>query len=331
MMGAKMQTNGQKEDFEFPDVIRLETSGRCNFRCIHCANGQNPPKRGLLSPEVEEALDLQFHHADFIPRVMVLYHGGEPLMHPRLPEIIRKYKYMGVSKIKLNTNASLLNADKARALIESGLDELYVSFDGESPEENDAIRKNGNFLAASANVKKLLRIKEECGARNPVVTVCNVRVATREMIEKYISDDAQGLPTIPQYLQDAFGNVGAGAIQFISNPAIAWPGMSKSAAFQIHSAERDRIRFCSTPIETITVMANGDVVPCCIDIVGEQVLGNILSQTIFDIWKSPKSRAFRTAMVKGAPIGICRRCSELYPRYLIRPDDAVKSFSDDEK
>ena len=36
---------------DFPDVVRIESSGACNFRCVHCPTGIEPNGRRQLSRE----------------------------------------------------------------------------------------------------------------------------------------------------------------------------------------------------------------------------------------------------------------------------------------
>ena len=80
---------------DFPDVVRIEASGACNFRCIHCPTGIQPNGRKQLSKESFYFILEQFIKKNFIPRVVVLYHGGEPLLNKDLEHFI------GVLKIQL--------------------------------------------------------------------------------------------------------------------------------------------------------------------------------------------------------------------------------------
>lgn len=80
-------------ELTFPDVIRIESGGSCNFQCIHCPNGysQTRSKRGNMSSSVFNTLLQQFHEHNFIPRVVVFYHGGEPLLNKELPTMISTF------------------------------------------------------------------------------------------------------------------------------------------------------------------------------------------------------------------------------------------------
>ena len=68
----------------FPDVVRIETTGKCNFKCIHCPTGTEPNNRSVLSKERFDYIVHQFTYNNYIPRVVVLYHGGEPLLNKNL-------------------------------------------------------------------------------------------------------------------------------------------------------------------------------------------------------------------------------------------------------
>jgi radical SAM protein with 4Fe4S-binding SPASM domain len=64
---------------------------------------------------------------------------------------------------------------------------------------------------------------------------------------------------------------------------------------------------------SIAVHVNGNVVPCCRDPRGEEVMGNLLAQDLDEIWNGPKFVALRERIRsdQGA-VGICRLCSS-YP------------------
>ena len=83
---------------DFPDVLRIESSGKCNFKCIHCPTGTQPNNRPVLSEESFGVIVDQFTSNRFIPRVVVLYHGGESLLNKKLSHFIHIVKSIGVKK-----------------------------------------------------------------------------------------------------------------------------------------------------------------------------------------------------------------------------------------
>jgi cyclic pyranopterin phosphate synthase len=110
-------------------VLRLSLTARCNLACPYCLpDGQEPP--GLLTLEqrrtvVQAAVTLGAHSLRLT--------GGEPLLHPQLEKLIEAVQPLrarGLREIALTSNGTLLNASRARALREAGLDRITLSLDG---------------------------------------------------------------------------------------------------------------------------------------------------------------------------------------------------------
>ena len=77
---------------------------------------------------------------------------GEPLVDKELGTRIKAAKGLGL-KVSTFSNGSLLTEDKARMLIESGLDELKFSIDSHRPEVYEQIRKGLKFQNVLENVR----------------------------------------------------------------------------------------------------------------------------------------------------------------------------------
>lgn len=295
----------------FPDVIRIESAGICNFECIHCPNGYKKTrvKRGLLNFEIFNLLLDQFKKENFIPRVVVLYHGGEPLLNKNLPEMIATLKSYGVKKTVITTNVSLLTTEMSMALVDAGLDEMKVSVDGNTPEENDKIRINCNYELFEKNLVNFLQIN-----KHTHVIIANTRICKEDEIRLYING---GHLRAPKYLHDTFEKYGQ--VDFFSNPARVWPveNIEKFLPYKILHFESPKPNYCSRFYETMTILANGDVVPCCDDLGGEAVLGSILKDTIFNIRGHSLSQKFFDAFEKGDVFPeICQKCFLISQRYL---------------
>ena len=132
------KTGGKSGDFRFEekmidrcgrkiDYLRISVTDRCNLRCIYCM-----PEDGIRLTEREKIL--QEPEILRICRVMselgitkIKITGGEPLVRPRIPGLIRQIKEIpGIQKVTLTTNGILLK-DQMQELAESGLDSLNIS------------------------------------------------------------------------------------------------------------------------------------------------------------------------------------------------------------
>lgn len=100
----------------------------CNWRCGFCHNPDLVPRESDLD-EVPLPLILEYLEAnrEFLDGVVVT--GGEPTIHPDLPELIRALRATGM-KVKLDTNGS--NPEMLSDLIDEGLLD-YVAMDIKAP------------------------------------------------------------------------------------------------------------------------------------------------------------------------------------------------------
>lgn len=111
------------------DYLRISVTDRCNLRCIYCM-----PEEGIRLTEREKIL--QEPEILRVCKVMselgitkIKITGGEPLVRPRIPELIRQIKEIsGIEKVTLTTNGILLK-EQMQALADAGLDSLNISLD----------------------------------------------------------------------------------------------------------------------------------------------------------------------------------------------------------
>ena len=68
---------------------------------------------------------------------------------------------------------------------------------------------------------------------------------------------------------------------------------------------------CLRPFNVLQICANGDVVLCCADMYGDVVMGNIMNQTLEDIWNSEGFKLYRTELATNgrANLKLCQNCS----------------------
>lgn len=314
----------------FPDVLRIESVGLCNFKCMHCPTGVDPNNRAVLEPDRFEAILDQCRARGFVPRVVVLYHGGEPLMNRHLADYIRILKAMGVSKTVITTNASLLTAARAEDLLRAGLDEVKISFDGESPEENDLIRKNGRFHKNAANVRTFLDLRRSLQRPEVRVIVSNVRLCDRPTLLNLAASTGTnwlGFEAPPAYLSEYFQDYRHEMV-FRSFPAMVWPGYGRQPGVEELVVPGEQPDYCDSLFETFSILTSGDVVLCCYDLPGEFVMGNVFTTSMFDIWASAEYATVRANFRKRVYGPLCQKCTYVSGRYLCRTHEDASPAAD---
>jgi radical SAM protein with 4Fe4S-binding SPASM domain len=71
---------------------------------------------------------------------------------------------------------------------------------------------------------------------------------------------------------------------------------------------------CDRLWRTLTVLVNGDVALCCLDYSGKEILGNVASQPIREIWNSARYKELRRMHrdSRQDEIPLCKNCSKCF-------------------
>jgi len=143
-------------------VVVWNVSRRCNLRCVHCySDSENRPYPGELSePEGKRLIE---DLAEFrVP--VILFSGGEPLMHPSIFEFIRLAVSKGIRAV-VSTNGILLTQEVAARLKDAGASYVGVSIDG-LEKTNDAFRgRKGAFRASLEGIRNCVKTSLKVGLR----------------------------------------------------------------------------------------------------------------------------------------------------------------------
>ena len=90
---------------------------------------------------------------------------GEPLLNPKLPQIITTKK-KGILETIINTNATKLDVKTSEEIIKSGLDIMIYSFDGGTKETYEKMRPGrfgkNNFDDIYKNILNFSKIRKNC-------------------------------------------------------------------------------------------------------------------------------------------------------------------------
>jgi len=130
--------------------LYIEPTNQCNLDCRQCIRNVWNEPMGKMSDAVFNCI-IEGLRA-FSPPPTVLFGGfGEPLFHPRIVEMVARTKALGAS-VEIVTNATLLTADLSQELITAGIDVLWVSLDGATPESYDDIRLGAMLPQVLENV-----------------------------------------------------------------------------------------------------------------------------------------------------------------------------------
>jgi cyclic pyranopterin phosphate synthase len=150
------------------DYLRISVTDRCNERCLYCMpegyKGWEQTRDHLTAEEIIRIVRVT---AGLGFRKFRLT-GGEPLVRPDLPEIVRGMAAIpGVEVIGLSTNGTRLAA-QAKTLREAGLRTANISLDALDPEIYKRVT-GGDLKAVLAGVRGAVEAGFECVKLNCVL------------------------------------------------------------------------------------------------------------------------------------------------------------------
>ncbi len=137
-----------------PSGLRLvawEVTRNCNLNCIHCrAAASKGPHPGEL--DTETCLGLLDQISEVAKPVIILS-GGDPLLRPDIFEIVRHGASKGLRMV-MSPNGTLITEQKAKDMVEAGIQRISVSLDGATRESHDQFRQvEGAFDGALQGIE----------------------------------------------------------------------------------------------------------------------------------------------------------------------------------
>jgi MoaA/NifB/PqqE/SkfB family radical SAM enzyme len=139
--------------------VYVEPTNACNLDCRTCVRHSWEEPEGFMEWSVYERIvdglaDAR-RHADAAEPATVAFMGlGEPLLHPRLVDMVRLATERGLAT-EVTTNALLLDQAMADELVTAGLGQLVVSIDGATAETFGRVRSGASLAAVVRNVRYL--------------------------------------------------------------------------------------------------------------------------------------------------------------------------------
>lgn len=161
-------------------IYWVEISGTCNLQCPSCAtgnyidsdfsDGRNPT--GFMDLSLYKQILEKIKSDNISDRTEVhLYTWGEPLLHPKIAEIISLTKEMGFP-CGISSN---LNIDKnLKELVKAGPDYLRVSLSGFYQENYKETHKGGDIRAVKSNMYRLRYLIDRYKSKTAVQVLYHV-------------------------------------------------------------------------------------------------------------------------------------------------------------
>ena len=313
----------------YPTFLTIEPSNICQLACPQCPVGiaKKHPKGDTgtspRNPFPDYPLSLladTFRYAHTVQ----FYFQGEPLLNPRLPELIREVAQQGLYTI-VSTNAQALDRAMAKRLVVSGLHRIIISMDGLSQSSYEAYRKGGSVEKARAAIRYLREEREI--ARRQRLILGDYPIIELQCLLLRSNEREQAL------MRKTYRLLGADRLTFktaqfydyqYGNPLM--PARDRDRRYEqcadgTYRLKRHPLRRLWHALTGISpcyrlwagcvLTTNGDILPCCYDKSHTHAYGNIHHASLPTLFRSKQADAFRRTAIRTAfqqAPEICQNC-----------------------
>lgn len=312
-----------------PMSILVSPTDYCNIKCIFCPF--HGPTADTSREKISMSLGMFENLVDQMaafPRpvkTLIFCGRGEPTLHKELPEMIHMAK-KAVNSTRLTTNGINLSPALNKRLIEAGLDYMKISvpaIDAQTAFDITGVRID--FKQYVENIRNLYQNK------HPDMTIyCKISNIALG------GDGGEHDPTLEEQFYSMFDDVCdycfvENIAPVKSNPTqetLEKMGIKNFSDKNIYGliGEKTGAPICERLFYHLTIMSNGDVYPCDLNVSDSLLLGNIQDTTLCNIWNGHMLKNLRVAFVKGNTPASCADCGGIlydYPNNLRKYSDMI--------
>ena len=287
-----------------PRNVQIEVTNRCNMDCSMCPR---------------EDLEIELEHMDWDKFIIVidqlrsgeditLTGWGEPFLHPRIFDMITACKERG-HKVMITSNGLFTKPSMIEDILGSGLDALTFSID--SVEESDNIPEGHNNNSVYENIEAVARLRKNgspslrlqstlhADGENDLYDVIRYAAKIGCEVVNVGRLDRKYAPDLQRPNQQDEERIfrEADRIARFAGVQLDWIqySVSKGITRFVYKLLRKKLhrsgRYCLKTFDNAYVSREGNVTPCCL--LPQAKMGNMLDQSLPDIWKSKRFNLFR--------------------------------------
>lgn len=277
-------------------ILQWHLSEACNLKCKHCYQENHIP----VQLKYNDLLNILDQYKELLKKLKVKGHinitGGEPLCSPYFFLLLDKFKEdKDLYSFSILTNGTLINDELAKKISEYNPEYVQVSLEG-GKKVNDYVRGKGVYKKV-ANAIKCLKKYNIFVSISFTATKLNYKEFPKvvKFAEKYNVDNVWSDRFIP------FGSEYDDEFLMNKEETLEYLNIMKEERFRLKRKKsktnismyralqfqpvNDFPYSCSAGKSLLTVMENGDLVPCRRMPI---VVGNLLKDNMYKLYKNNK-------------------------------------------
>ena len=270
-----------------PKVVQIKTTLACNAECPFCSHSTltRRPRRmedWLWKKIIDETRGLGITYRPFLI--------NEPLADHRLGEIMRYIRQDPTAQIEINSNGELMREEKAKEILDAGIDIIRFSIDGFSKETFSKSRVGLDYDLTVERVRRFVELSRERGGAGHVEVRMIAMDYNRHEHEPFV---------------EFWTKVGAVAV---ITDLYVWPWEPEVKPVQLP---------CKKVLKEMFFYVNGKATLCCWDSHERGVIGDATRENVIDIWNGELNRRYRGLLAEGKrrEILLCSNCEAYKGHY----------------
>lgn len=265
--------------------IYVEITNLCNKNCSFCSKDTRK-KTTMSVSKFEHVLKQIKEYTNYI----YLHVKGEPLIHPKLDELLSLTKKYNIFT-NITTNGELLSKNK-EILTNQNIRQLNISLQTYKSIEIDDLF---SVIDEILNKTKTIIVLRFWALNNNELTIEN-----KNIVDKIVSHFNLDKCIIATILQK--DNIKLRNNLYINKAKLfKWPSMN--------NAKVKKEGTCLGLKTHIGILSDGTVVPCCLDSNGVINLGNIFENSLYNILQSIRTKEIRKNFQNNRAIEpLCQHC-----------------------
>jgi radical SAM protein with 4Fe4S-binding SPASM domain len=314
-------TKNTSGKFALSEVF-LEITNRCNFNCSFCPYQKITRRKEDMPKEKAFALIDEIDHS-FSFQWISFHLYGEPSLHPDLIPILAHATQKGMN-VNFTSNGLRLSPGLLEELLGIGVWRIILSIQAPKGKfysrGTEAISEEAYFNHIETIVRKFKELKPsfpesklelhylDSRAFRPGLALVEEKSQVKEIVHQYVKaiENKASMnenKSLDQYKVEDSGTNESGILYQISDgifirfkPAISFGNAivdeekTKSVGYKKLCFAAD----CFFPATTLNILSNGDLVSCCMDFNGDNVLGNVFDEGgIKKVFWGDKAQNFR--------------------------------------
>ena len=292
----------------YPKYISIEPTSRCNLRCAMCPREVLEPRRrnhDLTWEDFRRIVD-----SFPTPTTITVCGIAEPLMHERACDMLDYIDARGAKPV-LITNGTLIDESMARRIFRTKVAKITVSFHALSPQLSPGSTKAAAFERMIGVLRLMVHARREEGSGAYLMVNLVIMNNNADRIPDAAArvaatgvDQVVGLRLLT--VNGAVENIKATREQVEQLIRFKKSKIARDMKFEFWDSGGG---FCDELWTSCFVHANGDVFPCDGYLYDKPPMGNLLRQTLDEIWHNCPYRDLRLEKITGR-MEACRYCAK---------------------